>query len=164
MAIDRRLLATIALSAAGFLTIVGNEGYTSVAIIPVKGDVPTLGYGTTQGVHLGDTITPPKALARALVDVQKTESGIKQCVTTQYISQQAYDAFVDFSYNVGVTKFCESTLVEKLNAGDEQGACKELMRWNRYQGKDCSLAINRPLCGGLETRREKEYQSCIGVN
>jgi len=35
-------------------------------VIPVKGDVPTIGFGTTTGVKLGDTTTPPKALARAL--------------------------------------------------------------------------------------------------
>ena len=30
------------------------------------------------------------------------------------------------------------------------------------EGKDCALAANARLCGGLATRREAEYRQCIG--
>jgi hypothetical protein len=55
-------------------------GYTDHAVIPVKGDVPTIGVGTTTGVKLGDTTAPPMALARALTDVQPFEGVLKACV------------------------------------------------------------------------------------
>ena len=154
-------LAGLSLSAAALVGIVMHEGYTDKAVIPVKRDAPTLGFGTTGGVKLGDTTTPPKALARALTDVQQFEGAIKQCVTVP-LHQHEYDAFVSFSYNVGSGAFCKSTLVRKLNAEDYAGACAELLRWRFFQGKDCALPANARLCGGLATRREAEYRQCIG--
>nr|WP_299146749.1 glycoside hydrolase family protein [uncultured Comamonas sp.] len=107
-------MAALTLSAAALVGIVLHEGYTDRAVIPVKGDVPTIGFGTTTGVKLGDTTTPPKALARALTDVQQFEGALKQCVTVP-LAQHEYDALVSFSYNVGGRAFCQSTLVRKLS-------------------------------------------------
>ena len=157
----RRSLAALSLSAAALVGIVLHEGYSDRAIIPVPGDVPTIGFGTTAGVKLGDTTTPPKALARALVDVQQFEGAIKTCVTVP-LTQNEYDAYVSFAYNVGSRAFCQSTLVKKLNLGDFKGACDELLRWRFFQGKDCALPENRRLCGGLVKRREAEYRQCLG--
>jgi lysozyme len=157
----RTAVAALALSAAALVGIVLHEGYTDRAVIPVKGDVPTIGFGTTEGVKLGDTTTPPVALARALRDVQQFEGALKSCVTVP-LAQHEYDAFVSFSYNVGGRAFCQSTLVRKLNAGDYAGACAELLRWRFYQGKDCALPENARLCGGLPKRRQAEYQQCMG--
>ena len=157
----RRSLMALSLSAAALVGIVLHEGYSDRAIIPVPGDVPTIGFGTTTGVKLGDTITPPQALARALVDVQQFEGAIKTCVTVP-LTQNEYDAYVSFAYNVGSRAFCQSTLVKKLNLGDFKGACDELLRWRFFQGKDCALPENRRLCGGLVKRREAEYRQCLG--
>ena len=157
----RRSLMALSLSAAALVGIVLHEGYSDRAIIPVPGDVPTIGFGTTAGVKLGDTTTPPKALARALVDVQQFEGAIKTCVTVP-LTQNEYDAYVSFAYNVGRRAFCQSTLVKKLNLGDFKGACDELLRWRFFQGKDCALPENRRLCGGLVKRREAEYRQCLG--
>ncbi len=159
---ERRLAPLfLALSAAALVGIATHEGYTDKAIIPVPGDVPTIGFGTTEGVKLGDRITPPKALARALADVQKFEGALKQCVSVP-LHQYEYDAFVSLAYNVGPTAFCGSTLVRKLNAGDYPGACGEILRWRYYQGRDCALAVNQKLCGGLWARRQHEARQCAG--
>ncbi len=162
----RRTVVALTLSAAALVGIVLHEGYSDRAIIPVKGDVPTIGFGSTTKpdgtpVKLGDTTTPPKALARALTDVQQFEGALKTCVTVP-LAQHEYDAYVGFAYNVGSRAFCQSTLVKKLNAGDYAGACSEILRWRYFQGKDCALTINAQLCGGLATRREAEYRQCIG--
>lgn len=159
---ERRLAPLfLALSAAALVGIATHEGYSDKAIIPVPGDVPTIGFGSTEGVKLGDRTTPPKALARALADVQKFEGALKQCVTVP-LHQYEYDAFVSLAYNVGPTAFCGSTLVRKLNAGDYPGACDEILRWRFFQGKDCALAVNQKLCGGLWTRRQAEAKQCAG--
>jgi len=157
----RSAVAVLALSAAALVGIVLHEGYTDRAVIPVKGDVPTIGFGTTEGVKPGDKTTPPEALARALRDVQKFEGALKSCVTVP-LAQHEYDAFVSFSYNVGSSAFCKSTLVRKLNTEDYAGACTELLRWRFFQGKDCAAPENARLCGGLATRRQAEYRQCIG--
>jgi len=158
---QRRTVAALTLSAAALVGIVLHEGYTDRAVIPVKGDVPTIGFGTTTGVQLGDTTTPPKALAQALTDVQQFEGALKRCVTVP-LAQHEYDAYVSLAYNIGGTRFCQSTLVKKLNAEDYPGACTEILRWRYYQGKDCALPANARLCGGLATRRETEYRQCLG--
>lgn len=152
--IDRKrsAVAGIVLSASALVGIALHEGYSDHAIEPVKGDVPTLGFGTTSGVKMGDRITPPVALARALTDVQKFEGALKQCVTVP-LSQNEYDAYISLSYNIGSRAFCNSTLVRNLNAGDYSGACQQILAWDRLRGK--------PL-RGLTIRRQAEYQQCIG--
>lgn len=157
----RTAIAALALSAAGLVGMVTQEGYTDRAVIPVKGDVPTIGFGTTGGVKMGDTITPPKALARALTDVQKFEGAIKTCVKVP-LHQYEYDAYTSLAYNIGPTAFCKSTLVSKLNAEDYGGACNEIMRWAYYRGKNCAAPEYARLCGGLAKRREAEYRQCAG--
>ncbi len=150
--IKRASVAALVLSAAGLVSILQQESYTSTAIIPVPGDVLTIGFGTTEGVKMGDRITPPKAIARALTDVQKFEGALHQCVHVP-LAQNEYDAYVSLSYNIGSTAFCGSTLVRKLNAGDYVGACAEILKWDRFKGK--------PLAG-LTKRRQDEYRGCVG--
>lgn len=159
--IRRTHLAALALSASALVGIALHEGYSDRAIIPVQGDVPTIGFGTTTNVKPGDTTTPPQALARALADIQKFEGALKSCVKVP-LAQHEYDALVSFSYNVGSRAFCQSSLVKKLNAEDYAGACAELLRWRFFQGKDCAAPENRRLCGGLAARRQAEYQQCLG--
>lgn len=151
MSNPRMLVAGLVLSAAGFVGIVIHEGYSEKAIIPVPGDVPTIGFGTTGGVKMGDTTTPPRALSRALMDVATFEGAIKQCVNVP-LRQTEYDAYVSLTYNIGATAFCSSTLVRKLNAGDYVGACKEILRWDKFKGQ--------PL-RGLTLRRQQEYALCM---
>lgn len=152
MSINRRTVASLTLSAAALVGIVMSESYTSTAVIPVPGDVPTLGFGTTDGVKMGDKITPPVALKRALTDVQKFEGALKACVTTP-LSQNEYDAYLQLSYNIGSGAFCRSTLVRKLNAGDYAGACQQILVWDKFKGQ--------PL-RGLTLRRQREYAECMG--
>ena len=150
--IDRRVIAGLAVSASAFVAIVVHEGYSDTAIVPVPGDVPTIGFGTTGGVKPGDTITPPRAVARALTDMQKFEGAIKKCVTVP-LHQHEYDAYVSLAYNIGPTAFCNSTLVKRLNAEAYAAACQQILVWDRFKGK--------PL-RGLTIRRQAEYKLCMG--
>lgn len=159
----RIAIAVLTLSAAGLVGLAVDEGYSDKAYKdPVRGAaVPTLGFGTTQGVKMGDTTTPVKALQRKLADVQQMESFIKQCVKVP-LYQHEYDAYVGFAYNVGPTRFCQSTLVKKLNAGDYPGACREMLRWTWAGDIDCALPENRQQCGGLVERRQRAVAACLG--
>ena len=148
----RVIVAGLVVSGAGLVGVVAWEDYRGHAYIPTPGDVPTIGFGTTEGVKLGDTITPPVALHRALKDVQKFEGAIKRCVRVP-LHQYEYDAYVMLAYNIGETAFCGSTLVKLLNAGDYAGACAQISRWDRGpQG---------PLLG-LTRRRAAERALCEG--
>ena len=149
--IERRTVAALAVSATALVALLTSEGYSDRAYTPVPGDAPTIGFGTTEGVKLGDTITPPKAVARALTDVQKFEGAVKKCVTVP-LSQNEYDAYLRLSYNIGAGAFCGSTLVKKLNSRDYRGACEQILVWDKFKGK--------PL-RGLTLRRQEEYQLCL---
>ena len=149
--IDRRAVAALTLSAAGFLSLLQSEGYTSRAVIPIKGDVPTIGFGTTAGVKMGDTITPQAAVSRALSDVSKFEGALKRCVKVP-LNQGEYDAYLSLSYNIGSGAFCGSTLVRKLNAGDYAGACEQVLVWDKAGGRRVQ---------GLTARRNREYAQCL---
>ncbi len=56
----RIAIAALTLSAAGFVGILNREGYGPVAYPdPVHGTkLPTIGFRSTEGVRIGDTITP----------------------------------------------------------------------------------------------------------
>ena len=149
----RYAIAGLSLSAAGLVGILNYEGFSDTAYIPVAGDVPTIGFGTTEGVKLGDTITPEKAIERAYRDIQKTESAIHKCVHVP-LSDNEYSSFVSLAYNIGTSAFCSSTLVKKLNARDYEGACAEIKRWVYVKGQ---------VVPGLVNRREKEYRMCMGL-
>lgn len=149
---SRNVVAGLSLSAAALVGIVLHEGYSDEAITPVPGDVPTIGFGTTEGVKMGDRITPPKALERALSDISKYEGALKKCVRVP-LSQNEYDAYVSLSYNIGTGAFCKSTLVKYLNEFRYEEACNEILKWDKFKGK--------PL-RGLTLRRQEEHRKCLG--
>ena len=150
---NRVSIATLALSASALVGIAVHEGYREAAYRPVPGDVPTIGFGTTAGVQMGDRIDPVQALVRKLDDVRKFEGALKSCVRVP-LHQHEYDAFLSLAYNIGSGAFCGSTLVRLLNQGDYRGACDQILRWDRFQGQ--------PL-RGLTLRRQAEHRQCLGT-
>lgn len=152
MSRQRVAIGTLGASAVLLVSLAVHEGYRQQAYIPVEGDVPTIGFGTTGGVEAGDTTDPVTALQRMLVDVERFEGAMKRCVSVP-LHQHEYDAFLSLSYNIGASAFCSSTLVRKLNAGDHTGACDEILRWDKFRGQ--------PL-RGLTLRRQKEHRQCLG--
>jgi lysozyme len=146
----RNEIAAISLSATALVAIALHEGYKDMAYIPTPGDVPTIGFGTTGGVKLGDKTTPTQALSRVMVDIQKFEGAVKSCVQVP-LTQGEYDAYISLSYNIGSSAFCNSTLVKRLNQSEYALACQEILRWNRFQGKELA---------GLTKRRQEEYLKC----
>lgn len=150
---NRTSLVGLSISGVALIGLLAAEGFRDTAYIPVPGDVPTIGFGTTDSVRMGQRIEVTQALNRALVDVQKFEGAMKRCVTVP-LHQYEYDAYVSLTYNIGEGAFCRSTLVRLLNKEDFRGACKQILRWDKFKGK--------PL-RGLTVRREKEYKMCTGV-
>ena len=101
---------------------------------------------------MGDTITPERALVRLLRDANKFEQAVKRCAPVP-MYQHEFDAYVSLTYNIGEGAFCKSTLARKLNALDYEEACREILRWNRFKGRELP---------GLTKRRQQEYKQCLG--
>lgn len=147
----RIAVGTLVVSAATLVGIATHEGYRSEAYKDTVG-IPTIGFGETAGVKMGDKTTPDRALATLLSSTEKHADAIRQCIKVP-LHQYEFDAFVSLSYNIGTGAFCKSTLVKKLNAKDYAGACEEIKRWNKAGGK---------VLPGLVKRREAEYRMCKG--
>lgn len=163
---SRARIAVVGLSfsAAALISLAVREGYTERAIIPTRGDVPTVGFGTTtrpdgSPVQLGDRTNPVEALQRKHRDIVRFEGALKQCVQVP-LHQEEYDVYVDLAYNIGPAAFCGSTLVRRLNAGDYRGACDAILMWKRVGKQDCSQPDNR-ICRGLWERRVAARAKCL---
>lgn len=152
MAYKRSSIAALVTSATVLVGIAVHEGYRDEAYTPVPGDVPTIGFGTTEGVKPGQKTTPERALIALLKDAEEKKGAIQKCVKVP-LYQHELDAYVSLSYNIGSAAFCASTLVKKLNKEDYAGACAEIKRWDKFKGK--------PLAG-LTKRRAEEYRLCVG--
>lgn len=158
----RIVIASLSLSAAAFVALVGSEGYTERAVIPTKGDVPTLGFGSTTGVKMGDSTTPVRAIQRAAKELDTVyEAAVKRCAPVT-MHQREYDVYVDMTYNIGTGAFCNSTMARKLREGDYIGACNQILQWKRAAGYDCSTPGNKR-CWGLWERRLELHAQCMGV-
>lgn len=150
----RTTVTALLVSASLLVGITKYEGFPLEAIIPVPGDVPTIGPGRTEGVKVGDKTEPVRELVYLLNNLEdKYAAGVRRCVTVP-LYQHEFDAMTSLTYNIGVSAYCGSTLVKKLNAGDYAGACAEIKRWDKFKGK--------PL-RGLTIRREAEYKQCMGL-
>lgn len=127
------------------------EGYRSEAYLDAVG-IPTIAYGFTKGVSLGDTITKEEAVKRLDKEIAEHTSAIHQRVKVP-LYQYEYDALASFIFNVGKGAFARSTLLKKLNEGDYQGAADELLRWDKAGGRTLR---------GLTRRREAERDRFLG--
>lgn len=157
-------VAALSLSAVAMVGLWQQEGWTERAIVPVKGDVPTVGPGLTKRsdgspVRMGDTIRPIEGATRSLAHIQQDEAGIKRCVTAP-LHQAEYDLMVDFGYQYGVSALCKSSIVRHANAGDYRASCEAYLLYRFVAGYDCSTPGNRR-CAGVWTRSHKRHQRCM---
>jgi lysozyme len=108
--------------------------------------VPTIGYGHTHGVAMGMTCTQEQADAWLQQDVQGAVQAVNKFVTVP-LTQQQFDALVDFTFNLGSGALQHSTLLRLLNSGNYQGAAGEFEKWDKAGGK---------VLPGLLRRRQAE--------
>ncbi|EQB4330076.1 lysozyme [Providencia stuartii] len=128
------------------------EGYESKPYRDVVG-VLTVCYGHT-GSDIIPTKTYTKAECKALLekDLAIVAKAVNPLIKVD-IPDYTRAALYSFTYNVGTGAFSRSTLLKKLNAGDQAGACNELKRWIYAGGKPWK---------GLISRREVEEAICLG--
>ncbi|HHQ6569478.1 TPA: lysozyme [Serratia fonticola] len=110
---------------------------------PATGDKPwTIGWGHTKGVKPGDLITEQQAEALLTEDLAVFELTVNSSVKVP-ITQNQFDALVSLAFNIGGPNFAGSTLVKKLNAGDQRGAADQFPRWKLANGKEMRGLVRR---------------------
>ncbi len=109
-------------------------------------NVPTIGYGHTSGVQIGDSCTQEEADAWLVEDCEEAEACVNGSVTVP-LTQHEFDALVAFVFNLGCGNFRKSTLLKKLLESDYDGAALEFRKWNKAGGQELA---------GLTRRRAAE--------
>jgi GH24 family phage-related lysozyme (muramidase) len=163
----RIAVAALSLSAVGFISLVSGEGFVDKAMVPTKGDRPTVGFGSTfqadgSPVKMGDTTTPVRALVTAEAHINKQEELFRQSLTGASLSQVEFDVYMDFVYQYGTANWSSSSMRRELLAGNYQAACDALLQWKRAAGYDCSTPGNKR-CWGVWERQLARHQKCVGA-
>ena len=108
--------------------------------------VPTIGYGHTKNVKMGDRISKYWAKELLKDDVREVEQQVQELNVAQ--TQGQFDALVSFTFNLGIGRLKSSTLLKVIREGGSKSAIKkEFKRWAYAGGKRLR---------GLELRREWE--------
>ena len=119
-------------------------------------NIPTVGVGhkvlPVDNLKVGDMITQKKSSSLLRKDLSVAKTAVNTQVKVP-LNQSQYDALVSFVFNVGIYNFAESTLLEKLNEYDYQGALAEFPRW-KYS-TDANTGI-KSINNGLVKRRKYE--------
>lgn len=93
------------------------------------------------------TFTDTEVDALLKSDLGRFERSIGMLIKVP-LRQCEYDSICSFVFNLGAGTLQRSTLRQKLNRGDKEGAAKEILKYCRAGGK---------ILKGLQLRRQAEY-------
>jgi len=108
------------------------EGFEEEAYL-CPSDVWTVGYGHTDNVREGDTMSQETALEVLRVDLRLFESHVERLVDVS-LTQSMFDALVSFVFNIGDGAFEDSTLLRVLNRGKYREAADQFSVWIKGGG------------------------------
>lgn len=148
-----RKIALPAATAVGVATpmVADFEGLRTSAYLDIVG-VPTICFGETKGVKMGDTATVEECEAMLADRLNDFEQKIVNCAPEyKGLPVDTQAAILSLTYNIGQGALCRSTLVRKMKMGDLSAMCAEFTRWNRAGGR---------VVNGLVRRRAIEREAC----
>lgn len=143
------------------------EGFTHKPVIPVKGDLPTIGHGTTvypNGVKVKMTdppITRKQGLELLKAHMNKDAVRFNKTLLNIPISQTEYDVYMDFTYQYGTGAWSQSSMLKNLKVGKYKQACDSLLKYKYVAKRDCSIRSNN--CYGVWTRQLERHSKCMGA-
>ena len=116
--------------------------------------IPTIGWGHTKGVRMGQRITREMAedmLVEDIIPIERLLNGLRI-----NFRQEQFDALVSWIFNLGAGNFKSSTMYKRIleNANDEE-ITDQLIKWT-YSGKQ--------QLPGLMKRRVAEANLFIGYD
>ena len=175
----RVAVASLTLSVAGFLAWTNSEGFTESPVIPTKGDVPTIGHGSTRyedgtPVKMTDApITRARAAVLAKALHSEEEKRFQASLPGVQLTQGEFDVYLDFTGNYGIGNWRGSSMRRNLlatvtakeadRAGLYKAACNSLLRYRYAANYDCSTLVNgkpNKRCWGVWERQLERHQKC----
>lgn len=180
---NRMAVALLTISLGGFGTWMKSEGDGPTVVdpvqgkihkpyVPTKGDVPTIGHGSTRyedgtPVKLTDKpITAERAQQLARNLLSEEEARFRASLPGVKLYQQEYDFYLDFSGQFGSGNWRKPKSPRTwLLRGDYVGACQALLNWRFQAGRDCKQPANwgPQGCKGVWTRQLKRYNDCMSL-
>ncbi len=120
--------AANSLDAAGLAFIKQQESCSLVKYWDVDG------YSIGYGHHFQPGETVLDAITQGQADIYLTQDTVNaQSIVNSYVAvpltQNQFNALVDFVYNLGENNFSNSTLLSDLNSGDYASAADEFSKW-----------------------------------
>lgn len=150
---NKRLIgAGVAAALAIATPLIANwEGKRNVAYRDVAG-IPTICYGSTKGVKMGDRKTDAQCSELLSGEIREHMEPVLRC--TPILADRPYQlaAATSLTYNIGGAAYCRSTVARRFNAGDIRGGCDAFLMWNRAGGREIA---------GLTNRRKDERLRCL---
>lgn len=138
------------INAAG-LDIIKREELLKTHAYLCPAGIPTIGYGHTAGVHLGQVITEAQADEFLRADLAVAEAGVDGLVPQA--TDNEFSALVSFAFNLGVPALAASGLVRKYRSGNKPAAAADFLLWTHARDPATSLMRELP---GLVRRRAEE--------
>ena len=105
-----------------------------------------IGYGHQMAPGEPARITEAEATRLLREDVREAEAGVRR-VLTRPVNENQFSAMVSLAYNLGVGGFARSSVLERVNAGDFNGAADAFNKYVKAGGR---------VLDALKRRREKE--------
>lgn len=87
-------------------------------------------------------LTPAEIDAILTADLATFERGVLRLCPAN-LTQSRFDSFVSFSFNVGLGNLQRSTIRQKHNRGDFEGAAEAFMQWTKAGGKELPGLVKR---------------------
>ena len=116
--------------------------------------VPTIGYGHTKGVRMGDKISEYWARNLLKEDIEKAQAQVVKLGVCR--TQGQLDALTSFVFNLGIQRLRTSTLLRVIKRqGSASEIRREFKRWVYAGGKKMP---------GLEQRRSWEAERFLEGN
>ena len=113
-----------------------------------EGGVPTIGYGHTRGVRMGDRISPQQARDWLLQDATEVMRQVRRLHVARTEAQ--LEALTSFAFNVGIGRLKQSTLLKTIRQGGSKAAIqRQFKRWVYASGRKLP---------GLVARRQWEAE------
>ena len=117
--------------------------------------IPTIGVGATfyeDGTKVKLTDQP--------ITMRRAESLLRKTIKEMFMpgvvflcpsidTPERLAAITDFAFNLGLSALKNSTLRKKINSGDWSSAKKEILKWNKANGKELEGLKKRRLAESL---------------
>lgn len=118
------------------------EGLSLVAYKDIVG-VPTVCYGETRGVQMGDKYTKAECEEMLRKSVAEYYSKLQPYMTNKDIPIGVQASLLELAYNVGIQAAGTSTMMKLANQGKYKEACQQLDRWVKAGGGKVQGLVNR---------------------